>query len=136
MTIPVLDPAAPGARPRIERCQACGQAWLTRRGFCPHCGGGTTMADTDGFARVQAVTVVHRAVQPSALGPPPYTIVMAVSEAFPDLRFMALAALTPAIGDRVRIIRHGDAGAPYLAAPAPTDREHATDEQRRPYGGH
>ncbi|MDN3516560.1 OB-fold domain-containing protein [Aquisalimonas lutea] len=117
MTIPSIDPAAAGAPPRIERCRACAHAWLTPRGFCPRCGADdASTEDITGVGRVEAVTVVHRAAQPSAVGPAPYTIALVAAEAAPGLRFMALAPGPVAVGDRVRVTRHGDRGAPYLVA--------------------
>lgn len=122
MTGHSLDPGAEGAPPRIERCRGCGRAWLIRRGFCPHCGGAqTAMEDVSGLGRVEAFTAVHRAVQPSAIGPAPYGIALVTLDAEPEVRLMALAVETLAVGDRVRVSRHGEHGAPYLAKPAGQD---------------
>lgn len=105
-----------GASPLLERCRSCRHAWLTARGFCPRCGGQPTdTVEVDGRARVDAVTVVHRAVQPSTIGPAPYAIALTTLEAEPGIRIMALTARHTAIGDHVTIERLGDTGAPYLA---------------------
>lgn len=107
-----------GESPRLEQCLDCSHTWLTARGFCPRCGGRRTESrEADGSARIEAVTVVHRAVQPSAIGPAPYAIALATLEAEPTITIMALTTLHTAIGDRVMIARLGDRGAPYLARP-------------------
>ncbi len=108
-----------GAMPEVEHCARCDHHWLTRRGFCPRCGAPDTQMETvSGTAEVHAVTVVHRAVQESAIGPAPYRIVLAKLEACPEVTVMALAPEPLEIGDAVRITRHGATGAPYLAQPA------------------
>jgi len=118
MTLPGLDPASEGVPPRLERCSRCGRAWLIQRGFCPHCGARETRSESvSGQGRVEAVTVVHRSVQESAIGPAPYGIALVALEAVPGVRLMALTPEPVAIGDPVTVSRHGERGAPYLARP-------------------
>ncbi|MCC5808905.1 MAG: OB-fold domain-containing protein [Ectothiorhodospiraceae bacterium] len=118
MTTPQLTE---GIRPRLEHCRDCKRRWLVQRGFCPSCGSSETeMKDVSGVATVQAVTTVHRSVQPSAIGPAPYCIVLVQLEAVPDVRIMALAETAPAIGGKVQVTRHGQTGAPYLVTSEPT----------------
>lgn len=108
-----------GVRPRVEHCDRCDHRWLVERGFCPRCGEqDTRMEEISGAAEVHAVTVVHRAVQESAIGPAPYRIVLARLDACPEVMIMALAPEPLEIGDAVTVSRHGAAGAPYLAKPA------------------
>ncbi len=105
-----------GHPPEVEYCGRCHHHWLTRRGFCPRCGNDDTrMEAVPGEAVVHAVTVVHRAVQASAIGPAPYRIVLAKLSTCPEVTIMALAPEAVDIGDTVRISRHGADGAPYLA---------------------
>ncbi len=109
-----------GTPPTLEHCRACDRRWLARRGFCPYCGSpDTDQTEVSGLADVQAVTTVHRAVQPSAIGPAPYCIVLVSLQAAPAVRIMALARTAPAIGERVHVTRHGATGAPYLVTPDP-----------------
>lgn len=118
MIVPTVDPESEGSPPQVERCDACGRAWLVQRGFCPHCGARQTRSEAvSGEGRVEAVTVVHRSVQDSAIGPAPYGIALVTLVAAPEVRVMALTPAPLAIGDAVTVSRHGERGAPYLAWP-------------------
>ncbi|MCC5857149.1 MAG: OB-fold domain-containing protein [Ectothiorhodospiraceae bacterium] len=107
-----------GRPPEVEHCDRCHHRWLAKRGFCPRCGNDDTrMEAVPGEAVVHAVTVVHRAVQESAIGPAPYRIVLAKLDTCPEVTIMALAPEAVEIGEPVTVTRHGADGAPYLALP-------------------
>lgn len=115
------QPLPEGTPPTLEHCRTCDQRWLARRGFCPYCGSpDTDQIEISGLAEVQAVTTVHRAVQPSAIGPAPYCIALVRLREAPAVKIMALARTAPAIGESVRVTRHGVAGAPYLVTSDPS----------------
>ncbi|MEO1191932.1 MAG: OB-fold domain-containing protein [Pseudomonadota bacterium] len=101
----------------LETC-GCGAAWLARRGFCPLCGSKeTTVVTSRGRGVVWASTLVHRAPLPSAIGPPPYGLLLAVLDDFPRVRVMALSHERLQIGAAVSLVRLDSerSGAPYLA---------------------
>lgn len=119
MAEPTSNTLPPGRAPEVECCSRCDHYWLSLRGFCPRCGDSDTRLEAvSGAATVHAVTVVHRAVQESAIGPAPYRIVLAKLDSHAEVTVMALAPEPVEIGDVVQITRHGADGAPYLARPA------------------
>ncbi len=103
----------------LEAC-GCGAAWLARRGFCPRCGSDAVATRTSlGRGVVWATTLVHRAPLDSAIGPPPYGLVLAVLDDFPGVRVMALSRDRLPIATPVTLVRLDPEkpGAPYLATP-------------------
>ena len=70
----------------FQRCDACGQAWLPPREFCPNClSGEWTWQDASGRAEVVSWVVYHRAYHPAFADRVPYNVVVAQLEEGPRL---------------------------------------------------